>query len=85
MNLRAEDLAALVTWWRQGSPEGIERRHIRRIKAARYAAVTEAGLVLSLAGTRRAAMLARVGIGPEPELTAPSPDTFAPASPRAGQ
>lgn len=53
--MRPEDLAALVTWWRQGSPEGIERRHIRRIKAARYAAVTSAGLVLSLAGQQRAA------------------------------
>lgn len=56
--MRPEDLAALVTWWRQGSPEGIERRHIRRIKAARYATVTEAGLALSLAGQQRAARVA---------------------------
>ena len=59
--MRPEDLDALVTWWRQGNLDGIERRHIRRIKAARYAAVTEAGLVLTLAGTRRAAMLAQKG------------------------
>lgn len=55
MSLRDEDLAALLQWWSTGTPEGIERRHIRRLKAARYAVVTERGLVLTIAGQQRAA------------------------------
>ena len=58
MSLRDEDIAALLQWWSSGTSEGIERRHIRRIKAARYATVTERGLVLTIAGQQRAARLA---------------------------
>jgi hypothetical protein len=55
VSLRDEDIAALLQWWSAGTPAGIERRHIRRIKAARFAAVTERGLVLTIAGQQRAA------------------------------
>jgi hypothetical protein len=53
-----KDRKGLVQWWISGTPQGLERAVIRRLKASRYALVTRGGLVLSLAGVCQAAMWA---------------------------
>lgn len=53
--MTAKDRRALVRWWQTGTPAGLKRAVVRRLKASRYATVTRNGLVLTLARTNLAA------------------------------